>query len=322
MFSRADVLFPTDFSHYALYALKYAEAFCRRYGGVLHLVHVIDVSTLSTGGGGGRGYWLPKDEYDQVVESMRTHAESRLEQLRERLEGEGFKVLYHIAHGNPAQEILDLAEELECGLVVIATHGRTGFDHAVFGSVCEKVVRKASMPVLSIKHPEHEFVDEGDLAIHVRRVLYPTDFSDFAREGLSYALSVCRDFDATLYLMHAAEIPPGLPDFLPHTAASVGADLEEHTREALELVKEQCEGVAVELVSAVGVPYREIIQAARASDADLVVLPTHGRSGLAHVLFGGVSDKVVRLAPCPVLTIRMAEKSAEAGAEEGSRRSA
>lgn len=302
MFAKGNLLVPTDFSHYSIYALIYALALAKKYRATVHLVHILDAALFSSGSGHGR--WLEKDDASALCAAMQEHAESRFVSILQKAADQGVQAVPHIVVGSPAKEINHAAQQHNCGLIVIATHGRTGFDHVVFGSVSEKVVRQASVPVLSIKHPEREFVHEPDSTIHLRRILYPSDFSEFSARGLPYAASLCREFGATLVMLHVAEIPVVLPEFLPDSVSTLDANMEKHARETLDRMGEGLEGVNVEAQVQTGVPYREILRVVHEHEIDLVVMPTHGRSGIAHVVFGSVSEKVVRSAPCPVLTVR------------------
>jgi nucleotide-binding universal stress UspA family protein len=302
MFTQSNVLFPTDFSHYALYAMKYAAAITRQYGGEVHICHVIDPGMFSVGS--AAGVWLTRADQDKLHESIQKHAEARLGSLVETLRRLGVKAEYHIREGSPACTIARTAEELNCKLIVTATHGRTGFDHMFFGSVAERVIQLSTVPVLCIKHPEHEFVNDWNISIHVQKVLFPTDFAVYADQALPYAVSLCRRFNAELILYHACEVPVVLPEFMPDTATTVGADMEDHTAQALERLASNYSDCRVRTLVSTGVPYREICRVVAEEDVDLVVLPTHGHSGFVHALFGSVAERVVRRCPCPVLTVR------------------
>jgi len=302
MFAKTDVLLPTDFSHYALYAMRYAIAIARKYGGRVCFAHVLDPALFSIGS--GHGYWLTKSDVDTLTASMNEQAEKRLKHLVQMVKDAGVDADYHIVRGRPWVEIVKLADVLTCDMIVIATHGRTGFDHVAFGSVAERVVRHSPVPVLCIKHPEHEFVNDGDLSINIRQVLFPSDFSEYAERTLPYAASICKEFGARLVLFNTSEVPVVLPEFMPDTATTVSADMEDHAREALENMRDQLEGIEVDVKVKTGVAYREICLAVDEMDVDLIVLPTHGKSGIVHLLFGSVAEKVVRLSSCPVLAIR------------------
>ncbi|GMW03498.1 MAG: universal stress protein [Candidatus Hydrogenedentota bacterium] len=302
VFKNLKILVPTDFSHYALFATKYAEAFAKTYGGEIHFAHVLDAALFTQGT--GQGLWLNKTDADQLMASMRENAESRLQHLVDMATAEGIPAHHHIVLGSPAHELLSLIETIGTTFVVIATHGRTGVEHFVFGSVAERIVRSSPVPVLTVKHPEHEFVDDPTLTPQVKRLMFPTDFSEFSMKAMPYAQAMCRQFGATLLLFHASEVPVVLPEFLPESSASVGADMESHAKEVLERMAHSIKDVNVEFDVTTGAPHREICHAVSARNIDLVVIPTHGRTGIVHALFGSTAERVVRLAPCPVLTIR------------------
>jgi nucleotide-binding universal stress UspA family protein len=145
--------------------------------------------------------------------------------------------------------------------------------------------------------------------IDLRRILVPTDFSKHSRNALAYGAAFAEKFGAELHLLHVVQdlavfipdavtgVPPTTPPVEQLTAAA---------QEALaQMVREQpLPGVTPLTDVREGTPFYEIIRFAREKDIDLIVMGTHGRSGLAHVLLGSVTEKVVRKAPCPVLTVR------------------
>lgn len=304
MFQNGKVLLPTDFSHYALYAMKYAIAIAQRYDGEVHFAHVL--SPTVTSAGSSLGLWVTRTDMDKFAARLRENAERRLTHLARIASDAGVPSGYHIIQGSPALVLPELAHRLQCDLIVAATHGRTGLEHVVYGSVCEKMIRQAHVPVLCVKHPEHEFVkeDDGEFAFDLKRVLFPTDFSDVAQHAVPYAVSICKQFGAQLVLFHAEEVLPVSPDYMPDRIAASVEELSERSREGLELMQEKLDGVEVEIVTAAGSPDRQIAQLTQESHIDLIVMPTHGRSGVAHVLFGSVAEKVLRLARCPVLIVR------------------
>ncbi|MBN1344293.1 MAG: universal stress protein [Phycisphaerae bacterium] len=146
--------------------------------------------------------------------------------------------------------------------------------------------------------------------INIRQILFPTDFSDLSLYVLKYAVDFARSYAATLHLLHVVDdayryIVSMGPDSVP-----VGPPPEDlinaATREMQAFVAEHLPDPPFEVKTDVvaGRPFMEIIQYARDHEIDMIVIGTHGRSGLTHVLLGSVAEKVVRKAPCPVLSIR------------------
>jgi nucleotide-binding universal stress UspA family protein len=148
--------------------------------------------------------------------------------------------------------------------------------------------------------------------IELRRILVPTDFSKFSTAALTYAAAFAEKFSAEIYLLHVVQdlavfipdmvtvAPPIVPSLEQMTTAVQAAFdrlIRENHLEKSNIQREVCEGT----------PFYEIIRYAKEKSIDLIVMGTHGHSGLAHMLLGSVTEKVVRKAPCPVLTVRHPE---------------
>jgi nucleotide-binding universal stress UspA family protein len=145
--------------------------------------------------------------------------------------------------------------------------------------------------------------------MEIRQILAPTDFSASSKQAVACAYEWARTFGAKLMLLHVLGIEklPSYMGFLPQGgAAAILEDLECQARLALTRLLPQAEDVKVEVIAQVvtGTPYFKIIEIAQQEKADLIVIATHGRTGLSHFVMGSVAERIVRLAPCPVLTIR------------------
>jgi nucleotide-binding universal stress UspA family protein len=143
------ILVPTDFSEYSQHAVKYAVALAQSFKAKLYVVHVWDQS-IAVG---------PTETFHTEiwVEAEKSEKE-RLNQVTQRLRTEGIDAEPVFVSGTAYIEIVKTAKELDVDLITLATHGRTGLSHLVFGSTAEKIIRLAPCPVLVVKHPEHEFV--------------------------------------------------------------------------------------------------------------------------------------------------------------------
>jgi len=148
--------------------------------------------------------------------------------------------------------------------------------------------------------------------ISIKKILFPTDFSEFALNALKYAISFSEQYQAQLHCLHvvdeayqywmsfgpnAVPIGPGTDEILTRAKEQMDAFVAEH-------VREHCQSASRVVL---GRPYAEICRQAKHLDIDLIVMTTHGRGGLSHLLLGSTAEKVVRHAPCPVLTIRHPE---------------
>ena len=150
----------------------------------------------------------------------------------------------------------------------------------------------------------------------IKRILLATDFSRWARRAEDYACALACSWRASLTVLSVAEFPPGLNPDYPVNQQYL-ADLLRNASSQLVDLKGRAErrGMAVTTRVATGIPSEEVITAARAEDSDLIVVGTKGKTGLAHVLLGSTAERVIRGAPCPVLTVRM--EPADIEQEEG-----
>ncbi len=142
--------------------------------------------------------------------------------------------------------------------------------------------------------------------MEIRQILAPTDFSEYSKQTLDRARELARAFGATLVLLHVVELPAYPIEGLPPSrlGGSLLEDLEQQAISRLAQVLANEAEVEVVRRVVIGVPYRKIVEVAEAEKVDLIVMATHGRTGLGHLVMGSVAERVVRTAPCPVLTIR------------------
>jgi nucleotide-binding universal stress UspA family protein len=144
--------------------------------------------------------------------------------------------------------------------------------------------------------------------MEVRHILAPTDFSEVSNQALTMALELAQTFGATLSLLHVIELPPFPVQVLEPGKAGMLllTELEQQANRELSQLPAGVEvgKVAISRYVDTGTPHRTIVETAEALKADLIVMATHGRSGLGHTFIGSVAERVVRTAPCPVLTIR------------------
>jgi nucleotide-binding universal stress UspA family protein len=145
----------------------------------------------------------------------------------------------------------------------------------------------------------------SDTPVQFKKILVPTDFGDASNDAIDFAVGLAKTFGSTITLLHVYEIP-----VYPYPGLTIDVDLLTPIREAAQkeldrafaaLQKVGCEARA-QLES--GIPWGKILAVAEAQKSDLIVMGTHGRKGVMHALVGSVAEKVVRLSPVPVLTVR------------------
>jgi nucleotide-binding universal stress UspA family protein len=146
-----------------------------------------------------------------------------------------------------------------------------------------------------------------ELTKMINNILAPIDFSDYSKNALKYAAEFAKEFNAKLYLIYVVEPMIYPADFSMGQIAIPSMDIDLHARaeeELKNLAKSIDSGLKVEIMVKTGKPFVEIIETAKEKDIDLIIIATHGHTGVEHLLFGSTAEKVVRKAPCPVLTLR------------------
>lgn len=143
------------------------------------------------------------------------------------------------------------------------------------------------------------------------KILFPTDFSKYSEVVIPYVVSLAKKYKSKLYMMHVIEVFLPDPDYLGiySDISKIYDDFEKETKRNIHELKSRDEfsGIDLETIIVIGKPFLEIIKTAKEKEIGLIVMGTHGRSGLNHVIFGSTAEKVVRKAPCPVLTVKHPE---------------
>ncbi|MBK8247805.1 MAG: universal stress protein [Gemmatimonadetes bacterium] len=288
---------PTDLSDQSQAALAHAAQIARWYGARLSVLHVVDAApehrpSLSEAAALPSRALAAADADPLAV--VREHVAGTLA-------GVAFDVT--VLSGKAAPRIVEHAEAVGADLIVMSTHGRSGFDRLVHGSVTERVLAHAPCPVLTV--PPHATSDPQAL---FRKVLCPVDFSPSARQAFDIALDLARQANGTLRVLHAIEWYPegemiaagrldldGFRESLKDQASTRLAGLLEHV---------DTSWVDVQGVVAVGRPHRRILEDADAEGADLIVMGAQGTEGLDLAVFGSTTRQVLAQASAPVLVTR------------------
>jgi nucleotide-binding universal stress UspA family protein len=273
------ILHPTDFSEPAGRAFQLAASLARSQRAQLLVLHVPEPEALE---------FRPQPGAPPVEQIAQ-----RLERLRS--EAPGAAVELRIIPGDPVEEILKTARETGCALIVMGTLGLTGLARLLLGSVAEQVVRKAPCPVMTVKAPA--------AAAPVRTILYPTDFSKPCEEAFRVACDLAKDSSARLLVLHVA-IPPAIaPTHMP-MPVPLPEDHQEKLTELLHRLQASAPDVRMDCRVAKGDAAAGILDAAQDTPCELLVMGTHGRTGLGRAFMGSVAEQVLRTAPCPVITVR------------------
>ena len=298
------VLFPTDFSEGAEPAFPQAVHFAEWHDATLHILNVrtsaqpddldttrefpVPFSTM-------RG-WLDRAGHDDANGPSLKNVE--IEQTQ-------------VDSAAPPEAIVDFVEGQGIDLIVMGTHGRRGLDRVRFGSVTEEVVRTAPAPVLTVQ------ADAPSSVRTVRRVLTPIDFSDASETALRHAKEIALTQGAEIDLLHVVD-KPMFPSAYGVDSAEVSTEeLLDKAEQGLGDLARDIVGHEHAMVKAVaGHPVEEILNYVEKNDVDLLVIATHGRTGLNRLLIGSVAERVIRQSPIPVFLVKPERASLLSGATE------
>jgi nucleotide-binding universal stress UspA family protein len=282
------ILHPTDLSESAAAALELAVRLARAHQARLILLHVAAPPVLY----GELGMTIPVPEMQkEILEADRV----KLERLAA---GSGMEC--RVVEGAAAAEILRVAREGSCDLIVMGTHGRGVVARLLLGSVASAVMRHAPCPVLAIKpargaRPQREEAAEGRGAAELPLfpvILQPTDFADHSRHAFDVACTLARG-GGRVIVLHVVEAV--------HVATE---DYEDALYERLRQFASHDPSIHVEYRLRVGESAAEILAEAAATGCDLIALGTHGRTALDRLWLGRVAEAVLHRAGCPVLMVK------------------
>ena len=206
-----------------------------------------------------------------------------------------------IDNGHIANRLLEHARSLPADLIVMGTHGAGGFEHLVLGSVAEKVLRKATCPVMTV--PPHA---RSTSKLPFKRLVCPVDFSEPSLAALQFAFSLAQEGDAELTILYVFDAGDESLTNRPLSGPEYQRQLESELTARLnalvpDTVRNWCHPITR---IAHGKAYRQILSIATEDSSDLIVMGVHGRNALDRMLFGSTTNQVVRRATCPVLTVR------------------
>jgi len=301
MFSFRNVLFPTDFSELAHGALKYAAAFARQGGGRVVLFSVQEGSVPAN------LLTLPERVFEETEKSWLQQLRSDVKELLNDQLLEGLEVDPVIIEGEPAPEIARAVRDFNIDLVTIVTHGRKGLARALWGSTAEEIIAEAPCPVLTIRPPQRDFVEYRGSSTEIRlnRILLATNFRPSSLAAAQVAAEFAGRTGAELHVIYViGDYMDQMAEIFPESAGPKLSQLRDYVSERMATFEREASARAVTHIGE-GRPYAEIVRLATDRDVDLIVMGASVHSSL----FGGAPvlgpdiERVVRNAPCPVLSV-------------------
>lgn len=292
------ILVGLDGSPLAETILPFVSDLAGAFNAEVRLAHVVHVSEdLPVGDR------FPTKE--ALTERAKSQAQSYLEEVRGRLAPSGGSVVTTVLVGDAAEELVNLAQREHSDLIAIATHGRSGLQHLLYGSVAEKVLHTATTPVLLMRPDSTREAAPRKLT----HVLVPLDGSPLAETVFPEALELAAGLHLPIVLLRVVEFPMyavGDPTMGPYADYGELLDIladnaKSYLNEAADRLRN--EGATVTAESPLGMPATEITQHVHNHPGALIVLATHGRTGLVGALLGSVARQVLR-AQAPTVVVR------------------
>jgi nucleotide-binding universal stress UspA family protein len=301
MYPFRNILFPTDFTPHARAALKYAAAFARSGGGRVVLFSVQGASVPAN------LLTLPELTFEEP--DKKWLLQTRLE-LRDLLADPlfvGLEVEPVIVAGEPAPEIARAVRDYDIDLVTVVTHGRKGLSRALWSSTAEEIIAEAVCPVLTIRPPQHDFVEHqaGRSEIHLKRVLLATNFRPSSAAATQVATQLATQTGAELHAVYViGDYLEQISVMFPEGGLNALSRLRSFVKERMGQLSRGAGARAIAHI-AEGRPYAEIVRLAAEQEADLVVIGTNVHASLfgGTPVLGAEIERVVRNAPCPVLCV-------------------
>jgi len=292
------IFVPIDFSEHSARALEVAVGLARRFGARIELAHAYGapMATLRPYGSA-----FPIDLIDGVRNTARTRLDAEATRLREA----GIEVSSHLTKRTPQQALAWLAGEVDADLVVMGTRGLSGLKQVLLGSVAHHMIREAPCPVMTVPEP---VPSAGPLRF--RSILLATDFStaQAAAVELAQELAGSDGEGAEIAVVHVIYIPPEIRSEVEQSGEAMLRVLRDPARVEVEAIVDELHqrGCRARGAVLIGRPEEALLREANESAVDLIVMGTHGRSGLSHLILGSVAERVVRGARCPVVTVKPA----------------
>jgi nucleotide-binding universal stress UspA family protein len=301
MISIKKILFPTDFSECADYALVWAIMLAKNFEAELAMFHAVVLHSDDV----GDEVYSRFPDFEKVVQTLVDNADTQLEKA---IPDKGEVNVRHVVKRgfSASDEILDFAESENIDLITVGTHGRKGFSKLFLGSVTDKLIHRCSCPILTVRCSS-----AGNELADFRRVVLPIDFSDHSRLAARYAAALAEATGAELEVIHVIDktVHPSFYSVGMDSLLELDSELRERAEKATaEFMKETGAATDFKTIITEGRPSEEITDYAGDNGESLIVIASHGAGALERIMIGSTTERVIHLAECPVLVVKKGER--------------
>lgn len=291
------ILIPTDGSKHALRAAEHGLYLARKFDASVHLISVADIQAAA------EPFDIGGVDQDFIAR-LETEGENAINAVDAILD-ETDSIQTAVLRGEPTEAILDYADDCDANILAMGTHGRTGLNRYIAGSVTERVVRLAEAPVLTVRATERSQV-AGDYD----EILVPTDGSEPAATAVDHGLAIAQQTGARVHAVNIVDV--GALSTSPNY--SIPTELIEHLKSegqrATEAIATEAREAGLDAVTTVreGLPARDLLEYADENDIDLITMGTAGRTGLNRHLMGSTTERIIRHAEMPVFAVNARDR--------------
>ncbi|MGF1671898.1 MAG: universal stress protein [Balneolaceae bacterium] len=282
------ILVPLDFSDLSTKALEVASKFCNLYenASITPFHSHIPISELDEPYAFGLNTPVHRD-----FEEIEKNIKERLKEVAKEFVDKSKLGDPIVGVGSPSQCIIDISDDFD--YIIMSTHGRTGFSRFLLGSVAEKVLRLATVPVMVVE--DKSYVDD------FKKILVTTDFSDNAAISFPYAVDIAKKTGGHIHLVHVLS-------FEQFTEDESDMSLMEIRKERLKLVEKEYfyeipDQFTSEVIISSDSPHEELLKHIKQNDYNLIVMSTVGRTGINYLMMGSTTANIVRHVDTAVLSI-------------------
>ncbi len=293
------VICPVDFSEPALCALKVASSLAERFKRPLLLLNVLVPLPIYPVEPEALIVYTPP--YFPDESQREAYAQQRLQELKAPLISRGIEVSSEVLQGPAGRTIVERVAHAPTALLVLGTHGYRGLQRFLLGSTTVEVLRRAVCPTITVR--------TSGLEGPVRQIGVGVDFSAACEPAIEAAAQMARAFGAQLHLIHVltpVDFRGAAESSLPVFVAETNEATRHAAQEELQEIAGRLAGIdVIPVVLTNPSPYRELVRYTQEASIDLLALGTHGRTGLRRLFLGSLTERVLQLASCPVLSVKL-----------------